>query len=467
MLWLSVWQLKSSRWQVRAEAAARLGASRQKRAAPALIRALENENAAVRLAVIEALGAICHPAAAEALAASLAGLSRRPKDALAAEEAPSREAEYEALALALGALGPAAVPPLLRLLDSDERDARRWATHALGRTRDPRAADPLIKRLGDNRSDVRKAAALALGEIGDRSALESLVKTLANRDPETRRAAAVALGMIGSDQAADPLCALLEDPNEPVQLAVVEALRRIGGLRGGAGLRAALDGGRKNVRESPAAALSSLQFAPASAEERAAVAVLAGDFPAALREGAAAAGALLAALGSRNAQRRRQAAEALAALRPAAAVDPLLRALRDLDVAVREAAARALAEIGPAALDGLVGMLAHNDATAQRLAARSLGDIGDPRAVAALADAIEQNRFIASDYPEPLEVVRAAAAAVAAIFARCSSSVPKADLLRIAAVPDAVRQDAAGRAGEIAFDCSPIRDLAQQELNRR
>lgn len=463
MLWWTLQHLKSSNWQTRAEAAARLGASHQQKAVPSLIRALEDENGQARLAVINALAVLCHPAAAEPLAAALARISRRPKG----PRVHAESAEFEALAGALGALGGAAVPPLLRLLDSDDKETRRWAAQALGLARDSRAVESLIKRLGDSRSDARKAAALALGEIGDPRAFDPLVKALANRDQETRRAAAIALGAIGSDQAVDALCAISEDPNEPVQLAVVEALSKIGGLHAAAGLRTITDGGRKNVREAASVALNSLKLAPTTPEERAAAAVLTGDFKAAVTEGEAAVGALIATLGSKDALRRQQAAETLALLRAPAAVEPLLRALRDHSPAVQDATARALAGIGPAALDGLVGALSHHDPTVQRLAARALGEIGDPLAAKALAGVIEQNCAIPKEYLESVEGIRAAAAALEMILARGSAAVPSADLQRMAVLPDTVIQGAAGGSGDPAVDCAKIRDLAQKELQRR
>jgi len=467
MLWWTLQQLKSSKWQTRAEAAARLGASGQKKTVPALIRKLNDESAPVRLAVINALAVLRHPASAEPLSASLAGLTQRSKGPKKGEEQFSQSVEYEALARSLGALGAVVVPPLLRLLNSEERETRRWAAHALGLARDARAVEPLIKRLADSRSDVRKAAALALGEIGDRQALDPLVKALANRDHETRRAAAVALGAIGSDQAVDALRAICEDPNEPVQLAVVEALKKIGGLRAGAVLRAIIDGGKKNVREAAAAALNSLEFAPTVAAERATAALLKGYFASAANEGEAAVGVLVDTLGSKDASRRRQAAETLALLRSPAAIDPLLRVLRDHDPAVQNAAARALASTGHAAVDGLMRMLSHHDPSVQCQAALALADIGDPRAAGALADAIKQGRALLNEYPDLLDAVRAAAGALAAILTKSSSAMPAEVLQRMAEVPDAVCRSAAGGAREPAIDCAPIRDLARQELYRR
>ena len=318
MLWWTLRQLKSSNAQKRAETAARLGTSGEKGALPALIEALDDENAEVRVAVIQALRVLHDAAAAEPLARSLEKIAARPGQKTAGAE----RGEYEALAGALGSLGPDAVNPLIRLLDSGDRETRRWAVYGLGLTHDARAADSLIKHLSDPRSEVRKAAALALGTLGGAKALAALVRAVSNRDQETRHAAVLSLGALGGDAALESLTVVAEDPNEPVQLAVVEALLRIGGLRAGSCIRSLVDGGRKNVREAALAALQSLKIAPANAEERALAAVLVGDFDAAVKEGESAVGPLGGVLGSKDVSRRRQAAGALAQLRAAAAVRP-------------------------------------------------------------------------------------------------------------------------------------------------
>ncbi len=468
MLWLTLQQLKSSKVEARIEAARKLGVLKEKKAASALIESLQDENHEVRLAVIDALRSIAHPAAAEPLCAALTDVPKRAKGRPSTKG--SEAAECEALAAALAAIGTPSVHPLLDTLRSEEREPRRWAAQALGLIKAPQAVTPLAERLEDPRSDVRKAAARALGDIGDPSALKPLMNALANKDPETRRAAAEALATIKQSEVAVPaLSRSLVDPAETVQLAAIEALRSIGGLQAATALRSASDGSaRKSVREAAGSALKSVRLEPAGAVERAAAAVILGDFAGAVREGKAAIPSLAGALGSRDAVRRRQATDALVSLHSEEALGPLLEALKDHDPQVQASAARGLAIIGRPALAGLVNAVSAPDASVQREAARALGQIRDPNSANALVEVILRNRSTTEEYPDSLEAARAAAAALEAILSGAARQIEEEQLRRIAAVPDCtvVRQWDEKQA-EVALDCTRIRDLAKGELDRR
>ncbi len=438
-----------------------------------MIEALSDEDSSVRVEVAKALGAYAHPASVEPLAKALARLSQTSKTRRTADGKGPEIMEPEALAAALGRLGAPAVTPLIRLLKSDDREVRRWVAFALGQTGDLRAIEPLAERLEDNRSEVRKAAAHALGALGNPSVLAPLKKGLASRDPETRRVAAEALGAIGGEGAAAALAAATWDESESVQLTAIEALRKIGGLQAGRGLRGALEAGRrKSVNDAASSALKAMAFNPATAEERAAAAVLMGDFDAAVREGRAATEALVEALDSRDPRRRLQAAEALRSLHPDGAVPFLVKALKDYDSKVRETAADALAGIGLPALESLNASLESPDTTVVCLAARALGKVGDERAAGALAGAIARNRSATSANPEPLEAMRAAAASLEAILSPAATKVTDEHLERIASVPDGWLEHPEGeseeaRRPERVVDCTRVRELARRELARR
>jgi HEAT repeat protein len=456
MLWWTLQQLKSSNADVRVNSARSLGSTKQKKAVPSLIKSLQDENQQVRLAAIEALGAIGHPASADPLISALVNAPKTAKSGVAAE--------CQSIAEALAFIGSAATKPLTLALSSEDRDARRWAACALGMIKDPQAVDPLIQALEDSRSEVRKAAALALGQIGDGRALKALIKALTSRDLETRRAAAEALGYIGSEEGAGSLMKAVADPGEPVQLAAIRSLAKIGGLPAASCLRSAVYGTRKSVSEAAEAALKSIQFSPATAEERAEWAVIQGNIESAAREGAAALPALAKALQLKDPQMRLKAVEGLALIRSPGSVPLLLQALKDHHAPVQESAARALAGLGEAACPELEATLSHYDASVVRLAAVALGAIGNPRSVPSLASLISANGTVPGEYPDLFDAVQAAIESLGKILTASAAGIDLQDLQRIAELPEQVRL-----LGQVAksADCTGLRNTAAEELRSR
>ncbi|RJQ21750.1 MAG: HEAT repeat domain-containing protein [Nitrospiraceae bacterium] len=73
-----------------------------------------------------------------------------------------------------------AVPVLIKLLKSDQRDVRRSSIKSLGQMDSDEAKECLIEAIADNDSHVRKTAAAAIGKIGEMSAFEPLIKMLHN-----------------------------------------------------------------------------------------------------------------------------------------------------------------------------------------------------------------------------------------------------------------------------------------------
>ena len=468
MLWWTLRGLKSSDPEGRKQAAQKAGSSRNARAVPALIEAMGDENPGVRVAVMEALGCLGDPRAI----GPLAGFLANPVKTDRRSKFERREArDITAAAVALSAFGEAAVPHLSDALNSESLEVRRASAQALGAVRSPRAAAALARAMDDARSEVRRAAAHALGNLGDRSALQALSRALEHKDPETRSAAAEALGTLGGDESVPLLARAVADREENVAIAVIAALKSIGSAGAAISLKPVLFGDRKNVRAAAAAALDSMSFSAATPEERAAIAVLTGDFAAAVREGQAAVKPLMEALGSAEVQHRRQAASALVGLASPGAVPSLIRALRDHDADVREAASLALSDTGAEAVPPLLEVLAAPDVTAQRLAAQALGRIGDIRAVRPLAECIRANRR-ARSYLEPLEAARAARDALSMILSRGADQIPAGDLVTISSVPDAMQEHQVGDdeqsySEEMAVDCSELRSLIQSELKKR
>jgi HEAT repeat protein len=422
------------------------------------VKALTDGDSGVRVAAMQALARLGDARAVEPLAAFLTPAVKGKSD--------SRETGYCIhAAMALAQLGEPALTRLIGALESGSTEARRAAALALGKLRNPRGVEPLSRALNDARSEVRQAAALSLGDLGERSALERLTTAFGHKDPETRRAAAEAVGRIGGEQAVSLLARAVEDREESVQLAAIEALRHLDGTKAALSLKPAVSAARRSVREAADAALKRMTFPEAMPAERAALAVLTGDFAAAIREGETAVDPLVEALGGPDPARRRRAASALEILRHAKAVPALIRALRDYDSEVRELAAHALAATGPEAVLPLMEAMASPDVTAQKLAARALERIGDSRAVAALVDCVVANRS-ARDYQEPLEAARAARDALRSILSRAGDAIPAGELQRIACVPDATRELEGGEQ-EVAVDCSDLRTLSRLELDKR
>jgi len=133
----------------------------------------------------------------------------------------------EGAALALGAIGEAAVPHLLALQNNADIDIRCWAAWALAKTGSEQAIRPLISALKDTDSDMRLCAVMALGELRAAEASPALVAQLQIDDGLLTRCAADALEKIGAP-AIPALMGALEHPKNQVRVWATRALGRIG-----------------------------------------------------------------------------------------------------------------------------------------------------------------------------------------------------------------------------------------------
>lgn len=255
--------------------------------------------------------------------------ARQPAPAPAA--ASASPAAPEAVAEWVGVIGALLDQPIA------DQALRSRAVRALGKTADPAAQARLVAALGDEHEEVRQAAVEALVATGQ-PAVPHLVAVLSGASEVARQSAAEALGQLKHPAAVPALASVVRDPALEVRVAAVEALGAIGD-------------------------------------------------PAAVPD-------LLGALGDEIEDIRARAAIALGAIRDAGAAPGLLAALRDPDGVVRWWAAEALAAIGSPAVAGLASVLgaaAESDGV-RLVAARALGKIGDPAAVAALAAALHDER---------------------------------------------------------------------------
>jgi HEAT repeat protein len=150
---------------------------------------------------------------------------------------------------ALGAIGdPRAVEPLIAALQDDSWGVRSYAAAALGAIGDVRAVKPLSYLIRDSKKVVRKASAEALAKIGPladpeslawyrvaleqwdqavslgEAAVEPLIAALGNGEVD----AAKALGEVGSARATEPLVAVLKDRDHYLRKAAAKSLEQIG-----------------------------------------------------------------------------------------------------------------------------------------------------------------------------------------------------------------------------------------------
>jgi len=179
---------------------------------PILMDAMSDDDARIRLIIIEVLGQLN---SAEALPA----LTEALRD-------PEWRVRWRA-ADAIGKLGdPSAVPDLIQILRDPTKDVRIAAAWSLGQIRSAEAVPGLIKLLSDRDWRVRWAAAEALWTIGEEAAAP-LINVLTERDEYIRRAASRTLAEIGAP-AIPALIGALNHTNWDVRCAACAALEQIG-----------------------------------------------------------------------------------------------------------------------------------------------------------------------------------------------------------------------------------------------
>ncbi len=242
------------------------------------------------------------------------------------------------------------------LMDEDW-SVREEAATLLGSYRDERAVEPLVRVLRDPDRAVRTAAADALTAIGE-GAVPAVGVCLRDPNLTVQEAAAAILSTIGDRRVVDPLIEALNSSNWVVRMHAAKALGRIGDVEAVTPLIPLLQDKVKAVRVDTANALALI--------------------------GHAAVPFLLEALTHQEWLVRLHAVEALGKIKSSDAVEPLLRLMfHDRDVAVRTDAARSLGDIGdPRAVEFL--LTAMSDVDLRPVAVEALGKIGDRRAVAAL-----------------------------------------------------------------------------------
>lgn len=238
------------------------------RAREALRRALRDDRAEVRYAAALSLGelrdassvdALCeqmegdgHPMARQAATIALGMVGeRRAVPALArALRDGAPDVRFQA-ATSLAQLDPAAaLEPLLAALGDEDGEVRGAAAEAIGQLGDPARAAALLPLLDDFHEVARHEAALALAKLGDPRAAPTLARTLADRDPDRVIAAAEHLFRCPSEAVATTMRRFLARFLTPtlVKVWLAGALARLEDPQAQARLRGFLGSRRAQVR---------------------------------------------------------------------------------------------------------------------------------------------------------------------------------------------------------------------------
>ena len=380
-----------------------LGRLKDSRTLPALVQAMRDPDGEVREAVVAALMEVGDATCAEVLVGALRdlNLSVRRRAAKALDFfgwQPSNDIQKVLRFVALGefmnaaSIGSVALEPLISALKDQLCPNRRNVVEALSHIGDERVLKPLMGVLKDPDAHVRVAAVEALGALRDPRSAEPLTLALRDQDPLVRAAAANALGTMTDNGSFDRLTSSLQDTNWSVRKASVEALGRLKDPRGVEPLTALLKDADHDVREAAIEALGQIKHKsavehlvaaladPQSSVRYAAAGVLRRIDPEWERsEGArAAVPALKTASTSKEYWVRQAASDTLSKLSNLPKPEPSLGGFTDPVYYKRSAA-----------LQALVQALGDWDRDLRQAAAEALGRIADQRALDPLKAALE------------------------------------------------------------------------------
>ena len=255
---------------------------------------------------------------------------------------------------------------------------RQNAIKMLGELRDMRAVPVLMQMLEAKEAAVRGQAARALGKLSHPQAIEPLIRIVQTDSAMVRRQAVAALGRISADAILPALVAALTDPDPKVMEIAARALEKRGDRRAVAGLRALVEDPERIVSTKPRSQWNAFEYARAAAicalgslRDPDAIPTLIGAFAAGdgiVQDTAILAMADLGDVG----------------------IPVLLEALQSEDTATRWAAVKTLERMRCVRAAPSVIPLLKDPATRVRgYAARYLGQCGDPQAIPALAETIE------------------------------------------------------------------------------
>jgi len=290
---------------------------------------------------------------------------------------------------ALRALGPEAsglaFGHVVKMLQDTDKDIRFEAARTLGRLEDKRASEPLAECLvSEKLASVRHAVCMALGSYPGRRTVQVLVEALHDRNENVRYWATKSLGKMGPE-AVEALVDALASSSWIVRRHSADAMAAIGQPGGPAVLQALEKGnedqqfwllqvlGRSGYREAAGALTSFLKSRNKGLRIQACKAL-------GLLKSRENVVNLILQLKSSYPEIRDAAAEGLVSI-GTPCVEPLVKALFSKYWRVRQKASEVLSKVAVNNILPIAKVLAEKNEDARFWAARTLGEIGDIRAV--------------------------------------------------------------------------------------
>ncbi len=299
-------------------------------------------------------------------------------------------------------------------LNNNSLAIRQSAAKALGEIGDSRAVEPLIESLKDINLGVQNVAIEALTKIGS-PAVEALITALNVGDWFIQEKIAIILGMIKDFRAIEYLVDLLNDSK--VKKVAFESLIKINDSKAIPSLVAKLRDDNFKERKSVAEILDKLGWKPDKEEDKIICLILQGKINEITKSGASAVELLISILNVSDSGMKITIAEALGAIKDNRAVKPLIELLKDPISSVKNAAFEALIELGyrPAsvadqisfffaakkwdelvkigkpAVEILIAALYDAEIATQVSAAQALGEIKDYEAIKPLIELLDDN----------------------------------------------------------------------------
>ncbi len=286
---------------------------------------------------------------------------------LEALNAPDNAGVRNSAIEALVQIGSPSVDPLLKLIETNDPDVRKFVVDILGDIKDTRAVPALIARLDDEDENVCVASAEALGKIRDRRAVDALLSCLARSDKGwLDYAAAEALGAIGDEKALGPLLESVH--RSSLREPVLESLGKIGNASTLGPLIASIEDPLRMVREVSVVAIAAIYRKSADLARRKIVATVRS------RMTDRSVAYLEEMLGANAGELEKATITLLGWTGRESSIRKLFAFLKEEDL--EEPVVESLKYLDSASAKFLIGYLSNDNALVRRSAARVLGNMG-------------------------------------------------------------------------------------------